>query len=379
MKPYFEILHSDPGCQARTGIITTAHGIIHTPVFMPVGTQGTVKALTPKDLIDNEVEIILNNTYHMYLRPGNQLIRDFGGLHHFISWNKPILTDSGGYQVFSLLDLIKISEEGVQFKSHIDGSSHFFSPERVMEIQTDFGSDIMMAFDECTPYPATYEYADQSQRRTSRWAQRCKRHFDMLQQERSYTPQLLFGIVQGSTYGELRRISAESICELDFPGNAIGGLSVGEPKSLMVEMLEITTPLLPIDKPRYLMGVGMPEDIIEAVRNGVDMFDCVVPTRYGRNGTVFTFQGKKNIRNAQFKQSRSPIDPQCQCYTCTHFSTAYLRHLIQAGEILGAHLLTLHNIHFFMSFMAQLRQSIHENRFSNWSNQFLSSYTVWRS
>lgn len=374
MKPYFEILHIDPACSARTGILNTTHGMIHTPVFMPVGTQGTVKALTPKDLIDNEVEIILNNTYHMYLRPGNQIIREFGGLHHFISWNKPILTDSGGYQVFSLLDLIKISEEGVQFKSHLDGSSHFFSPERVMEIQTDFGSDIIMTFDECTPYPATYEYANHSQSRTTRWATRCKNHFDTLLPHSSFTPQLLFGIVQGSTFAELRRISAESICALDFSGNAIGGLSVGEPKELMIQMIEVTTPLLPTDKPRYLMGVGMPDDIIEAVKNGIDMFDCVVPTRYGRNGTVFTFEGKKNIRNAKYKQNHLPIDTHCQCYACSNFSTAYLRHLIHAGEILGAHLLTLHNIHFFMSFMNQLRQSIHENRFMNWSKCFLSHY-----
>ncbi len=370
----FTVLKKDKNTKARRGIYQTPHGIIQTPVFMPVGTQGTVKALSPKDLHDNEVQIILNNTYHMYLRPGHKLVESFGGLHKFISWDKPILTDSGGYQVFSLSDLNKITEEGVKFKSHIDGSYHLFTPENVMEIETSLGADIIMAFDECTPYPATFAYADQSQKRTTRWAKRCKAKFDEIIDLKGEKKQQLFGIVQGSIFTDLRQQSANDIVNINFDGYAIGGLSVGEPKEVMYEMIDVVEPYLPYDKPRYLMGVGMPEDIIEAVKRGVDMFDCVVPTRYGRNGTVFTYNGKVNIRNSKFKTDKSPIDENCTCYTCQNFSKGYLRHLVHAGEILGAHLLTLHNIHFFMDFTKQIRLAIEEDRFLEWANSFYNNF-----
>jgi len=342
---------------------------------MPVGTQGTVKTLSQQELHDLGVQVILSNTYHLYLRPGPELIRRAGGLHGFIGWDRPILTDSGGYQVFSLADLNRITGEGVTFQSHIDGSYHLFTPERVMEIEHALGADLIMAFDECAPYPCTHEYASGSTDMTLRWAERClKRHERLCSEDPLDYPQTLFGIVQGSVYPDLREHSARGLVALDFPGYAVGGLSVGEPKAVMLEMLDLTVPMLPEDKPRYLMGVGLPEDLVEGVRRGVDLFDCVVPTRYGRNGTVFTRRGKLVIKNAPYAEDFSPIDSECSCSTCQHYSRAYIRHLFQAGEILALRLATLHNIHFFLWLMREMREAILENRFEEWRALFLEQY-----
>ena len=350
----FEVLKKHSHSSARLGILETPRGKIDTPCFMPVGTQATVKALTRENLESIGAQIILGNTYHLYLRPGHDLIQSLGGLHKFMNWTHPILTDSGGYQVFSMNKLTKVTEEGVKFKSHIDGSSHFISPEKAVEIQEALGADIIMAFDEPTPYPADLATTQKSLSLTTRWAKRCK---DALQSKN----QSLFGIIQGGMHPNLRKESSEQIIELDFPGYAIGGLSVGEEKHLMNDMTELTSSLLPELKPRYLMGVGTPEDLLTCSSMGVDMFDCVMPTRNARNGYLFITGGKINIRNSQYHNDPKPIDSNCSCYTCKNYSRAYLRHLIMAGEILAMHLLTLHNSYFYQNWMKNIRIAIEED------------------
>jgi queuine tRNA-ribosyltransferase len=349
--------------QARRGRLETAHGTIETPVFMPVGTQATVKTLAPRDLVDLDVKILLGNTYHLYLRPGHELIERLGGLHAFMGWRGPILTDSGGYQVFSHSELRKINDQGVRFKSYLDGSDHVLTPEKSIEIQRALGSDIVMAFDECPPFPATPEYIRESLRITTAWAERCltvtlKPH------------QALFGIVQGGMDAALRREHAATLAGLGFPGYAIGGLSVGEPKTVMYEMAEVTAAVLPAEKPRYLMGVGKPEDLVECVARGVDMFDCVLPTRNARNGQLFTRAGKLNVRNAKYAEDTRPVDAECGCYTCTHFTRAYLRHLDHAGEMLGAHLNTIHNIAYYLDLMKAIRAAIEADAFEAFRTEF---------
>ncbi len=352
---------------ARTGVLSTPHGPVHTPAFMPVGTQATVKTLSPDELRTLGAECILSNSYHLHLRPGSEVIQRLGGLHRFMDWDRPILTDSGGFQVFSLARLRKIDEQGVRFRSHIDGSEHFFSPEFVMEIEENLGADIIMAFDECTPYPSTEEYVEQAMERTHRWAERC-----LAAHRRS--DQALFGIVQGGVFPALRARSAEFLASLDFPGFGIGGLSVGEPKELMYSVLDATTRLLPTTKPRYLMGVGSPEDLFECVARGVDMFDCVLPTRIARNGALFTRTGRLNIRNNQYTEDPEPVEKGCQCYTCRHFSRAYLRHLIKSDEILGLRLTTIHNLHFLLNLAAQIRAAIQTGTFQRALSEFRANY-----
>lgn len=369
----FSLIARDPGSRARAGQITTPHGTIQTPVFMPVGTQGTVKTLTPSELEECGTEVVLGNTYHLYLRPGHDLIRRMGGLHRFMSWPRPILTDSGGYQVFSLADLKTIREEGVTFQSHLDGSKHLFTPELVVEVQIAFGSDIVMPLDECTAYPCPYEYAKRSGAMTLRWAARARTRFDELDGMRT-APQALFGIVQGSTYADLRAEHAQALVEMGFDGYAIGGLSIGEPKSTMGELIDLTVSALPEDKPRYLMGAGTPEDLVDAVGRGLEMFDCVIPTREGRNGTVYTRRGRMVIKNSAYKEDERPIDEHCGCYACRTFSRAYLRHLFQAGEILGPRMGTLHNVQFFVGLLQAMRRAIVEGLFVEWRNAFLSTY-----
>ncbi len=365
----YELIKKDAKTGARRGRIYTPHGIIETPVFMPVGTQATVKAMTPDELKEMvNAKIILSNTYHLYLRPGDELIAEAGGLHEFMNWDRAILTDSGGFQVFSLADLRNITEEGVKFKSHLDGSSHFISPEKSMSIQNNLGSDIMMAFDECCPYPATYEYTKASMERTTRWAKRC------IEAHKNPDRQGLFGIVQGGMYKDLREESAKQLVELDFPGYAVGGLSVGEPAELMYDILSYTTPFLPEDKPRYLMGVGTPDYLIEAVLRGIDMCDCVLPTRIARNGTAMTSHGKVVVRNATFEKDWTPLDSECDCYTCTHYTRAYIRHLIKAGEILGARLLTIHNLRFLVRLMENVREAIEQDRLLEFRDEFYKKY-----
>jgi queuine tRNA-ribosyltransferase len=352
---------------ARAGRIETTHGSIETPIFMPVGTQGSVKAMTPEDLKDEiGAQIILGNTYHLYLRPGLDVIRKHGGLHEFMNWNRPILTDSGGYQVFSLEDLRKIKEEGVLFQDHIGGSKHLFTPEKVIEIQETLGSDIMMAFDECPALPCTDEYMRDSMARTTRWAKRCL-------DARTRPDCALFGIVQGGTSEEFRREHAEQLCALPFDGFAIGGLSVGEAKDKMYETVEFTTPLMPADKPKYLMGVGKPDDLIECIARGVDMFDCVIPTRNARNGQCFTSEGVVNIRNAVFAEDMAPIDPNCGCYTCKNYTRSYVRHLYKAREILSSRLCTLHNLHYFLTLVGQAREAILAGRFEAFRQEYYSA------
>jgi queuine tRNA-ribosyltransferase len=354
--------------RARTGRLTLAHGEVDTPIFMPVGTQGTVKTLTPHELEEVGAQIILGNTYHLYLRPGHELVRRMGGLHAFSSWDKPILTDSGGFQVFSHSGLNKITEEGVLFRSHIDGSHHFLTPELSMEIQNALGSDIIMAFDECVPYPAEHGYVMHSVERTTRWARRCK------EAHKETDRQLLFGIVQGGVYSDLRAESARQIREIGFPGYAVGGLSVGEPKEIMYDILESTVPLLPGEKARYLMGVGTPVDLVEGVFRGIDMFDCVMPTRNGRNGMIFTWDGPLNIKNATFAEDKRPPEPDCSCYVCRNFSRAYLRHLYKAGELLSLRLNSYHNLYFYLTLMEKIREAIREKRFEAFRRDFLARY-----
>lgn len=366
----FIVSKTDGG--ARAGEIRTDHGGFRTPAFMPVGTQGTVKAISQRILKEIGAEIILSNTYHLYLRPGTELLHQAGGLHKFMGWNQPILTDSGGYQVFSLSDLRKIEEEGVEFRSHLDGSRHSFTPESVIDIQRYIGSDIMMVLDECTPYPCEKEYAASSNELTLRWAERCRERFNNSFPLYGHT-QKLFGIVQGSVFPDIRKRSAEALVALDFEGYAIGGLAVGEPAEMMYDIVSICTEILPAEKPRYLMGVGTPENLLEAIDRGVDMFDCVLPTRNGRNGMLFTKNGSLNITNAKYKNEFTPVDPSCECYTCTNYSRAYLRHLFQVKELLGLQLATLHNIFFYQWLMRTARAMISEGRFSVWKQELFNS------
>lgn len=363
-----EILKEDSRTRARLGKLHTPHGVIDTPVFMPVGTQATVKTLTPEELKEIGAGIILSNTYHLFLRPGPDLVSQAGGLHAFMHWDGAILTDSGGFQVFSLGDLRKIREEGVEFRSHLDGSRQFLSPEKATEVQMAFASDIVMAFDECAPYPCTHEYAKNSLERTTRWAKRCR---DTLT---TTGRQALFGIVQGGVYEDLRRQSAAEITELDLPGYAVGGLSVGEPKEIMYEVLDYTVPLLPKEKPRYLMGVGSPDALIEGVIRGIDMFDCVLPTRIARNGTAMTRFGKLVVRNAEVARDFSPIDPTCDCYACRHYSRAYIRHLLKADEILGLRLMSIHNLRFLQNLMQEIREAIAQERLPEYRQKFFADY-----
>ena len=352
---------------ARLGRLHTPHGVIDTPVFMPVGTQATVKSMSPEELKRIHAPIILSNTYHLYLRPGHELIREAGGLHRCMGFDGSILTDSGGFQVFSLTGLRKITEEGVAFQSHLDGSRHFFSPEVSMQVQQALGSDIAMAFDICSPYPRSLEDARSDMERTHRWAQRCK-------QSHTRPDQALFGIVQGGMHRELRIESAKTLAEMDFPGYGIGGLSVGEPKPLMYEMLEALMPYMPADKPRYLMGVGSPDCLVEGALRGVDMFDCVLPTRTARTGTLMTSHGKMNILNARYARDFEPVDDECDCYLCQNFSRAYLRHLFKAEEILAARLASWHNLRFLTSLMEKIRQAIAEDRLMDFRNEFFARY-----
>ena len=359
----FKVIHKDRLCAARTCSLTTSHGIIETPVFMPVGTQATVKAMTPEELCEVGARIILANTYHLYIRPGHELVERMGGLHDFMHWDRPILTDSGGFQVFSLGELRKITEEGVRFQSHLDGSYHFITPERAMEIQESLGGDIIMCFDECPPYPADYEYVRRSTELTTRWAKRCR-------EAKRREDQALFGIVQGGMHSELREMSAEALSEMDFDGYALGGLSVGEEKGLMHEVMGYSAPLLPAEKPRYAMGIGAPEDLVEGINSGIDMFDCVMPTRNARNGMLFTKTGSINIKNAVHAEDRSPIDGECGCYVCRNYSRAYLRHLYRSGEILASRLNTWHNLHYYLSLMDEARRAIREDRFTRFREEF---------
>lgn len=370
----FRVERTDKETQARAGRITTAHGEIETPVFMPVGTAGTVKAITQEMLEQLDARIILGNTYHLFLRPGHETILHLGGLHKFISWPRAILTDSGGYQVFSLGDLRKIKEEGVEFRSHLDGSKQFLSPEVSMQIQHALGSDIVMCFDECTPFPATREQAEDSLELTARWARRSRAEFDRLKntsQSIAVNP-ALFGINQGSVYEDLRRQSLDQLIEIGFEGYAIGGLSVGEEKRQMYDITEHIAPQLPADKPRYLMGVGTPEDLIESVARGVDMFDCVMPTRNARNGQVFTSRGKMNIRNAKFGRDERPLDEECECAVCRRYSRAYIRHLYNCGEMLASTLCSYHNLAFYLDSMRLIRQSIALGEFARFRTCYLN-------
>jgi queuine tRNA-ribosyltransferase len=367
----FELKAQDPQSKARAGEVTTAHGSIQTPIFMPVGTAATVKAVHQRELQqDIQAQIILGNTYHLYLRPGLEVLQQAGGLHRFNGWDRPILTDSGGYQVYSLSGTRKIVEEGVKFKSHIDGSTHFFSPEGVMDIQRSIGADIIMAFDECTPYPCDYQYAKRSLDMTHRWLGRCCDRFDSTEGLYGYE-QTLFPIVQGSTYKDLRIQSAETIASFGREGNAIGGLSVGEPAEMMYEMTELVCDILPADKPRYLMGVGTPANILENIALGVDMFDCVLPTRNARNGMLFTTQGIINIRNERWKQDFSPIDETLGGYASTFYSKAYLRHLVHSGEMLGAQISSVHNLTFYLWLVKQAREQILAGTFRDWKDKMV--------
>lgn len=364
----FNLIHRDKHCAARLGKLNTAHGKIDTPCFMPVGTQGTVKALSPLELEQAGAQIMLSNAYHLFLRPGTEVIKKAGGLHKFIGWHKPILTDSGGYQVFSLALLRKVTDEGVEFRSHIDGMRHFFTPGDVIGIQRDLCSDIVMPLDECAHYPCAKDYARIAMERTIEWAKGSKKAFIIDDECR----QRLFGIIQGATYEDLRRECAERIIDIGFDGYAVGGISVGEPQGLMYNMAAIVCDLLPQDTARYLMGVGLPEDIVNAVDLGVDMFDCVIPTRYARNGTAFTSQGKIVIRNAPYTEDLAPLDKQCDCYACKNFSRAYLRHLFNTDEILGLRLVSLHNISFYLDLMRRIREAIREDRFKEFKKKFIS-------
>ena len=366
----YELVKKDERTGARAGIIHTPHGSFPTPIFMPVGTQASVKGVSPDELRDLGAGIILSNTYHLFLRPGMDLIREAGGLHKFMHWDGAILTDSGGFQVFSLGDLRKITEEGVTCRSPIDGSKKFLSPEVSMEVQMALGSDIVMAFDECVPYPADYNYAKQSTERTIRWLQRCK--------EAMTAPnQGLFGIVQGGMYKDLREWSARETTAMDLPGYAVGGLSVGEPKELMYEMLEYSTSLLPQDKPRYLMGVGTPDCLVEGVQRGIDMFDCVYPTRVARNGMAMTWTGRLVMKNAQFTHDHTVLEEGCGCYACRNgYTRAYIRHLVRANEIFGLRLLSLHNLYFLQEFMRRMRQAILDDRFTEFRSDFFNHYQM---
>jgi queuine tRNA-ribosyltransferase len=370
---FFQLHRTSSECGARRGSLLTAHGRVETPVFMPVGTQGTVKALSQQEVWDMGFRLILGNTYHLHLRPGEDLIQRAGGIRGFIGWEGAILTDSGGYQVFSLEHLRKISEEGVMFRSHIDGSQRFFSPEGVVDIQLALGSDILMVFDECPPYPCGHDQMQASMERTHRWAARCRARWrERLDDEPHH--RRLFGIVQGGAHLDLRTRSAHTVAELDFPGNAIGGVSVGEPKEVMLEITGHTAPLLPADRPRYLMGVGTPEDILDAVRAGIDMFDCVLPTRLGRNGSAYTTNGRINIKGARYTEDLGPVDPGCPEWCCRNHSAAYVRHLYKCDEILAARILSYHNVAFYARLMEGIRQALEVDRFLAFRREFLGRY-----
>jgi len=407
----FELLAQDRQTRARHGRLTTAHGVIDTPTFMPVGTQGSVKAVSPRELRELNAQIILGNTYHLFVRPGLDVIKHFGGLHRFMNWDGPILTDSGGYQIFSLAKLRKISEDGVHFQNHVDGTPAFISPKTAMEIQAALGSDIAMALDECAPYPCEYDYAARSVEMTTRWAARCKealpRSAENAEQSEpgGHTPnaqsrmgnadlsairkmpvrlgpqsaikrQLLFGIIQGATFDDLRKQSAQAIVDLAFDGYAIGGVSVGEPEDEMVRAVESSEPFLPDDKPRYAMGLGTPPQLLEMIARGMDMFDCVLPTRLARNGTAFTAGGTVNLKNAEFALDKNPIDENCACPACREFSRGYIRHLVKAQEILGLRLITLHNLHFYLDLMKQARAAIKGGSFDQFRKSFVANYKV---
>jgi queuine tRNA-ribosyltransferase len=390
MQKIFELLATDRHSKARHGRLTSAHGEIDTPAFMPVGTQGSVKGVSPRELRELHAQIVLGNTYHLFVRPGLDVIKHFGGLHNFMNWNGPILTDSGGYQIFSLAKLRKITEEGVEFQNHIDGARAFISPEIAMEIQLLLGSDITMALDECVPYPCEYDYAAQSAEMTTRWAKRCKEWKEEdaerptsnaqrpIEESINYRPStmnaLLFGIVQGGAFEDLRKQSAQAIVDLDFNGYAIGGVSVGEPENEMMRAVEWAEPLLPGNKPRYAMGLGTPPQLLELIARGMDMFDCVLPTRLARNGTAFTATGTINLKNAEFILDRNPIEENCMCDACHQFSRGYIRHLIKSEEILGLRLITLHNLHFYLNLMNQARAEIAKGTFDQFRKAFVAGY-----
>jgi queuine tRNA-ribosyltransferase len=363
----FQLLKTDHDSKARRGRLTTAHGVIETPAFMPVGTQGSVKAVSPRELRELKAQIILGNTYHLFVRPGMDVIRHFGGLHRFINWDGPILTDSGGYQIFSLAKIRKITEEGAHFQNHLDGTPTFISPENAMEIQATLGSDVAMVLDECPPWPCEHDYAARSLEMTVRWAKRSKdaSHAD---------GQLVFGIVQGATFADLRRASAEATVQIGFDGYAIGGVSVGEPEPLMMKALEDSEPFLPNDKPRYAMGLGTPPQLIELIARGVDMFDCVLPTRLARNGTAFTAAGTLNLKNAEFILDKAPIEEGCTCPACREFTRGYIRHLVKAEEILGLRLITLHNLHVYLELAAKARSAIDNGTFVEFRRSFVGNY-----
>src|SRR5438128_132264 len=384
MPKMFELLAQDRESKARHGRLTTAHGAIETPAFMPVGTQGSVKAVSPRELRELNAPIVLGNTYHLFVRPGIEVIKHFGGLHKFMTWDRPILTDSGGYQIFSLAKLRKISDEGVQFQNHVDGTPAFISPEIAMEIQAALGSDIAMVLDECPPWPCEYDYAARSAEMTARWAARCKRAVeagvspansrDAADTAAATSRHLVFGIVQGATFDDLRKQSAQAIVDLDFDGYAIGGVSVGEPEDEMMRAVECAEPLLPGNKPRYAMGLGTPPQLLELIARGMDMFDCVLPTRLARNGTAFTAAGTVNLKNAEFTLDKNPIEENCACEACREFTRGYIRHLIKAEEILGLRLITLHNLHFYLNLMNQARAEIEKGTFDRFRKAFAAEY-----
>src|SRR5438876_10949448 len=372
----FQLLAADQTTKARRGRLTTAHGVVETPAFMPVGTQGTVKAVTPRELRELHAQIVLGNTYHLFVRPGIDVIKHFGGLHKFMNWEAPILSDSGGYQIFSLAKLRKITEDGVEFQNHIDGARAFISPEIAMEIQAALGSDIAMALDECVPYPCEYDYAAESAEMTTRWAKRCRewkqRNAEIAKPE--LADSMLFGIVQGGTFEDLRKESAQAIVDLDFAGYAIGGVSVGEPEEEMMRAVEWAEPFLPANKPRYAMGLGTPPQLLELIARGMDMFDCVLPTRLARNGTAFTAAGTINLKNAEFILDKDPIEEKCAWEACREFTRGYIRHLIKAEEILGLRLITLHNLHFYLNLMNQARAEIEKGTFDRFRKAFAAEY-----
>jgi len=362
----FTLLQQDPGCRARRGRLNTPHGVIETPIFMPVGTHGALKAMTPAQVKECEAQIILANTYHLHLKPGESLIKKAGGLHGFMHWDRPILTDSGGFQVFSLPKK-KIGDDGVHFRNEVSGEQIFLGPREAMQIENDLGADIIMAFDECIPYPASHDYSAKSIKKTLRWAETCLKHHGR-------EDQALFGIVQGSIYADLRRECAEQLAALDFPGYAIGGVSVGEGLELLKQVVDFTEPFMPAHKPRYLMGVGLPEDILEAIERGMDMFDCVIPTRYARSATLFTRRGKIRLTNRKYRRDFFPVDPSCDCYCCRNFTRAYLHHLYNANEILSATLAAIHNVRFYLNLVADARTAIEAGEYPAFKKDFLHHY-----
>jgi queuine tRNA-ribosyltransferase len=368
----FQLLAQDRHSKARRGRLTTAHGVIDTPAFMPVGTQGSVKAMSPRELREVNAQIILGNTYHLFVRPGLDVIKHFGGLHQFMNWDGPILTDSGGYQIFSLAKLRKITEEGVHFQNHVDGTPAFISPEIAMEIQATLGSDIAMTLDECPPWPCERDYAARSLEMTTRWAKRCKEA--SLNPQPSTLNRLVFGIIQGATFEDLRQQSAQAMVDLDFDGYAVGGVSVGEPEEEMMRAVESSEPFLPKDKPRYAMGLGTPPQLLEMIARGMDMFDCVLPTRLARNGTAFTSTGTINLKNAEFALDQRPIEEGCACSTCREFARGYIRHLVKSEEILGLRLISLHNLHFYLDLMRQARAAIENESFDEFRKGFVGNY-----